>query len=84
MSRVVRLRMFAGPNGSGKSTIIEIIRKQGIDLGIYVNADEIKKRLDIDGCIHFKDFDIEVDNPFRYACCRTNLSCGKRGGIDEV
>lgn len=62
MNRKLRLRIFAGPNGSGKSTIIDIIRKQGIDLGIYVNADEIKKKLDIEGYLSFDVFDLTVDD----------------------
>jgi predicted ABC-type ATPase len=60
MKRKLRLRIFAGPNGSGKSTIIDIIRKQGIDLGIYVNADEIKKELDVQGCLSFDRFGLTV------------------------
>lgn len=45
-----RLRVFAGPNGSGKSTIINAIREikiknRPIDLGIYINADDIAKTL---------------------------------------
>lgn len=56
-----RLRVFAGPNGSGKSTIIEIVRNQGIKLGVYVNADEIKIALDTNGFIDFDHYDIEVN-----------------------
>ncbi len=44
------MRVFAGPNGSGKSTIIKAVRDykvKGIpvDFGIYVNADDIAKKL---------------------------------------
>ena len=46
MTDTKRLRIFAGPNGSGKSTIINIIRNKKIDLGIYLNADEIKVQLE--------------------------------------
>lgn len=43
-----RLRMFAGPNGSGKSTVFnEIKLKSGLDLGVYLNSDEIEKSLKI-------------------------------------
>lgn len=45
MSQSRRLRIFAGPNGSGKSTIIHIVKDAGIDLGMYVNADDINKEL---------------------------------------
>ena len=37
-----RLRIFVGQNGSGKSTIIKIVRELGVDLGVYINADDIK------------------------------------------
>jgi predicted ABC-type ATPase len=46
----LRLRVFAGPNGSGKSTIIQsvkntIVNDRKIDLGIYINADDIAELL---------------------------------------
>lgn len=42
----LRLRVFAGPNGSGKSTIVNAVRGSEvngypIDLGVFINADEI-------------------------------------------
>jgi predicted ABC-type ATPase len=37
------LTVVAGPNGSGKSTLIEHLVRQGIDLGEYINADDIVK-----------------------------------------
>lgn len=46
-----RLRVFAGPNGSGKSSLInkllktEVKKGKKLDFGIYVNADDIAKRL---------------------------------------
>ncbi|MBI5274303.1 MAG: hypothetical protein HY860_04530 [Chlamydiales bacterium] len=40
---IPRLRMFAGPNGSGKSTLKSMIRQEL--LGIYVNPDEIEKKI---------------------------------------
>ncbi|MFA6917089.1 MAG: zeta toxin family protein [Parachlamydiales bacterium] len=39
----LRLRMFAGPHGSGKSTITSVIPTKL--LGIYVNPDEIEKKV---------------------------------------
>lgn len=35
------IAMVAGPNGSGKTTLIQYLRSQGVDLGEYVNADDI-------------------------------------------
>lgn len=54
-----RLRIFAGPNGSGKSTITDIVRKAGIKLGVYINADELKK--EINSCGQF-DFAVYLPN----------------------
>lgn len=49
-----RLRMFAGPNGSGKSTIKEVLPPEL--LGVYINPDEIEKRLREDGGLPLADF----------------------------
>ena len=35
------IAMVAGPNGSGKTTLIQHLRSRGVDLGEYVNADDI-------------------------------------------
>jgi predicted ABC-type ATPase len=37
--------MIAGPNGSGKSTLTRWLKSQGIDLGEYINPDEIAATL---------------------------------------
>lgn len=39
--RLPMILVFAGPNGSGKSTITSMIDP----IGVYINADEIKKLL---------------------------------------
>ena len=62
----LRLRVFAGPNGSGKSTVIQYVREQKvngklIDFGIYVNADDIAKKLR-ENVFSFADYDLSVDN----------------------
>ena len=49
-SSQLRLRVFAGPNGSGKSTVIKSIREsqvseRSIDVGVYINADDIARAL---------------------------------------
>ena len=53
-----RLRIFAWPNGSGKSTLINIVKSHGIDMGIYVNADEIKVDLDNNKVLDFNKYGI--------------------------
>jgi predicted ABC-type ATPase len=63
-TKPLRLRIFAGPNGSGKSTIIESIRRyqvfgRNIDLGIYINADDIAYRLQ-HSTLDFGDYDIKA------------------------
>ena len=37
--------VVAGPNGSGKTTLTEQLRADGVDLGRYINPDEIAKEL---------------------------------------
>jgi predicted ABC-type ATPase len=37
--------MIAGPNGSGKTTLTDQLRRTGLDLGSYINADEIDRGL---------------------------------------
>lgn len=60
MSSQKRLRIFAGPNGSGKSTIIDIVRSHGIDMGVYVNADEIKEQFLKNQCLDFSNYELTV------------------------
>jgi predicted ABC-type ATPase len=45
---ISRLRLVAGPNGSGKSTFTDNILQKYVNLGIYINPDEIAKRLEGD------------------------------------
>lgn len=53
-----RVRMFAGPNGSGKSILKDELKQEW--LGVYVNADEIEKRLKSEGVIDFSEFQIST------------------------
>lgn len=54
-----RLRIFAGPNGSGKSTIRKIVEDVGVHLGIYINADDIKKAINDSHCFDFASYQIQ-------------------------
>lgn len=55
-----RLRIFAGPNGSGKSTLFSKVSSR-FDCGIFINADEIKYKLDKYGSIDlFAEYGIHV------------------------
>ena len=41
-----RLRILAGPNGSGKSSVYEALaQNESFHWGMFVNADEIEKKL---------------------------------------
>ncbi len=60
MNKTPRLRMFAGPNGSGKSTLNTIINKEL--LGVYINADEIEKKIESTNFFDLQTYHIEVDN----------------------
>lgn len=55
-----RIRIFAGPNGSGKSTLFQILSAENVDLGAFINADEILVSLK-EGCIDFSQYDLELD-----------------------
>ena len=57
-----RLRILAGPNGSGKTSVYEELKNSNyVQFGIFVNADEIEKKLADDKTISFDDYQIEVD-----------------------
>jgi predicted ABC-type ATPase len=40
-----RLRLVAGPNGAGKSTFTEKLLKKHVNMGVYINPDEVAKTL---------------------------------------
>lgn len=61
MNHPKRLRIFAGPNGSGKSSLVPIISDKQVDLGIYINADNIKKELQETLCLDFATFSLSLD-----------------------
>ena len=54
--------MFAGPNGSGKSTVFNEIKSiYDLDLGIYLNADELEKELKIKNSINISDYNLSPE-----------------------
>jgi predicted ABC-type ATPase len=56
-----RMRVFAGPNGSGKTTIFKgLLDDQKIELGIYVNADDIEQELARSGLLSFEKFQLNI------------------------
>jgi len=59
-----RLRIFAGPNGSGKSTLSDALRNNKdsrINLGIFVNADEIENELKVNKKLNLEQYKIFTD-----------------------
>ena len=61
MIPIKRMRVFAGPNGSGKTTIFKgILKENKVDLGVYVNADELELQLNQNQSIDFTDYQIIV------------------------
>ncbi len=71
---IKRMRVFAGPNGSGKTTIFKgILFENKVDLGIYVNADEIEAELSTKNEIDFSKFQIFVSNDELVQFFRTSL-----------
>lgn len=67
MAQSLRMRVFAGPNGSGKSTMYRQVlatrvNDRPIDLGIYLNPDDIGKKLCEVGEINIrKEFGVAAD-----------------------
>ena len=58
---IKRMRVFAGPNGSGKTTIFKgILKENKVNLGVYVNADEIETQLKSNNLIDFNSYQIVV------------------------
>ena len=56
-----RMRVFAGPNGSGKTTIFKgILAENRVQLGIYVNADDIEKSLSQTNSIDFSNYQLTL------------------------
>lgn len=59
---VKRMRVFAGPNGSGKTTIFKaMLSNESIQLGVYVNADDIEQILVNTNSLSFSDYELNVN-----------------------
>lgn len=56
------MRVFAGPNGSGKTTIFKaLLNEKQINLGVYVNADDIERELSISKSLSFNNYNLKLD-----------------------
>ncbi len=58
---VRRLRILAGPNGSGKTSVYQELREQ-FHWGIFVNADEIERRLKDDGYLDCREYAVALSD----------------------
>ena len=55
-----RLRILAGPNGSGKSSVYKtLVQKKEFQWGVFVNADEIEKKLREEQYLSLQSYGIE-------------------------
>lgn len=50
-----RLRILAGPNGSGKTSVFGELREK-FHWGVFVNADEIERRLKEECSLDFREY----------------------------
>lgn len=84
MIPIKRMRVFAGPNGSGKTTIFKgILKENKVDLGVYVNADELELRLNQNQPIDFNEYQIIVsENQLKDFFRKSKFSPVKRNEPD--
>jgi predicted ABC-type ATPase len=61
MTKQKRMRIFAGPNGSGKSSILKIVAA-AVPLGVYINSDDLDRRIKSEPKIDLNDFGIRTTN----------------------
>ena len=55
-----RLRILAGPNGSGKSSVYKtLVQKKEFQWGVFVNADEIEKKLRGEQYLNIQSYGVE-------------------------
>jgi predicted ABC-type ATPase len=55
-----RLRILAGPNGSGKSSVYKtLVQKKEFQWGVFVNADEIEKKLREEQYLNIQSYGVE-------------------------
>jgi predicted ABC-type ATPase len=67
------VRMIAGPNGSGKSTLTRRMLADGLDLGVYINPDDIAATLSGDYADRVGRAQLEADR-IRDECLRQGRS----------
>jgi len=78
-----RFRIFAGPNGSGKSTIKSIVEEK-VQLGTYVNADEIKVLLSKTHSLDFSTYNITISPNHFIKSLRESTWAERIENIDDI
>jgi predicted ABC-type ATPase len=82
MMNAPRVRMFAGPNGSGKSTLNTILNEKL--LGMYINADEIEKKIKTFDFLDLGSYDIDTTTEEIYSFFMHHPLIQKSGLEDEA
>lgn len=78
-----RLRVFAGPNGSGKSTITNIVLDHA-HLGVYVNADDLKKIINRDRQLDFSNYNVILNHEYFIEEFRNSSLISKISDVDAI
>jgi predicted ABC-type ATPase len=78
------MRVFAGPNGSGKTTLLKgLLAENNINLGVYVNADDIELGIALSNTLNFADYQLVVtQEELRYFFKQSSFSPTKRNEPD--
>jgi len=65
--------MIAGPNGAGKTTLVQFLLRKGLDLGEYINPDDIA--FELDGSVEERTRRAQsIADQRRDACIKANRS----------
>lgn len=81
-----RLRIFAGPNGSGKSSFIKEFENTDPrhKLGVYVNADEIEKKLKEENVLNANQYKIHFTTEDIQSFFQKSEFSPKKTGIPDL
>jgi predicted ABC-type ATPase len=78
-----RLRIFAGPNGSGKSTILQLLPST-VDLGYYINADDIERCITQGHGISLKKYGVKANTEILYDFFEQSSFVKEKSDLDKL